>query len=210
MNKDMSIQFDSIVLPGMLNIPEQTKGLVIFAHGTGSSRLSPRNIFVADYLNRRNIGTLLFDLLTEEEDRVYQSRFDIDLISERLVKTTQWVLKNDQFRDLNLGYFGASTGSAAAFNAAVCLPEEIKAIVSRGGRPDLVINNLSEVKAPSLLIVGGLDDVVLELNYQAYENIRTAKKLVVIPGATHLFEEPGALESVSLEAGDWFEEYLIK
>lgn len=209
MAKNVSIKLDSIELPGTLNMPQGSRSLVIFAHGTGSSRMSPRNIFVADYLNKRNIGTLLFDLLLEDEDEIYQTRFDINLISERLIRATEWVAREDGLPDLSLGYFGASTGSAAAFNAAAYFGEKIKAIVSRGGRPDLVIDNLPRVKSPSLLIVGGLDEVVAELNHQAYENIKAVKKIVIVPGAAHLFEEPGALESVALEAGDWFEEYLV-
>ncbi len=198
----VQIALDSIVLSGDLGIPAMASGIVIFAHGSGSSRLSPRNSFVAEALRRRGIATLLFDLLTEEEDRNYNTRFDIELLTERLVMVTSRVMAREDTRGLSIGYFGASTGSAAALQAAAALGESINAVVSRGGRPDLAGHILAEVKAATLLIVGGADEVVLELNREAYEQLNGIKELVIVPGATHLFEEPGALEDVARLAGD--------
>jgi len=183
---------------------------VIFAHGTGSSRLSPRNQFVAEELRGAGIGTLLFDLLTEEEDQNYEMRFNIGLLTERLEAATQWAKDSEELRSLRLGYFGASTGAAAALQAAAHLGEEISAIVSRGGRPDLAMDVLPNVEAPTLLIVGGLDYQVIELNRQAYEGLHRARarELAIVPGATHLFEEPGTLKEVAHLARDWFTKHL--
>lgn len=206
--QDVEIRIDGLVLPGILGLPPGARGLVVFAHGSGSSRLSPRNTFVARVLQQAGLGTLLFDLLTEAEDRVYERRFDIDLITERLVKTTQWVTAQPETRDLALGYFGASTGAAAALKAAARLGAPIKAVVSRGGRPDLVLDVLPEVSAPVLLIVGQADAVVIDLNRKAYERLSATKKLELIPGASHLFEEPGTLEKAADLAAAWFQRYL--
>ena len=205
MNKEKSvkIEIDSISLKGILDLPKNAKSVVIFAHGSGSSRFSPRNNFVARILQKAGLGTLLFDLLTEEEDSVYETRFNIGLLAERLVAATKWFMK--EHKTFKIGYFGASTGAAAALQAAAEI--RINAIVSRGGRPDLA-KNLDKVKAPTLLIVGGYDDVVIELNKKAHEKIKAKKKLVIVPEATHLFEEPGKLEEVSRLAKEWLVKYL--
>lgn len=194
--------------PGLLGVPPGARRLVLFAHGSGSSRLSRRNNHVADRLRERGIGTLLFDLLTEQEDIVYARRFDIELLAERLLAATEWVDRQPELKGLSLGYFGASTGAAAALMAAARWPDRIGAIVSRGGRPDLAKQALPSVQAPTLLIVGGDDDEVLALNRQAYQALATIKELSIVPGATHLFEEPGALEQVSELAAAWFLEHL--
>lgn len=195
-------------LEGNLIIPDKIKSLVIFAHGSGSSRLSPRNIFVADVLNKAGIATLLFDLLTEEEDSIYQTRFNINLLTERLLIATEWIKQQERMKRLNIGYFGASTGAASALIAAAHIGEDIKAVVSRGGRPDLAGKYLIEVMSPTLLIVGGNDEQVIELNETAYEKIPAKKDLKIIPGATHLFEESGTLEEVARLAAAWFKKYL--
>lgn len=203
------IKIDSLTLEGDLQIPKGAQGLVLFAHGSGSGRFSPRNNFVAQVLRQENLGTFLFDLLTPMEDNIYENRFNIKLLTERLIKTTKWL--KDQTREaggLNFGFFGASTGAAAALVAAALLGEEILAIVSRGGRPDLVMEDLPKVKSPALLIVGGNDEGVLELNKKAFEALSCVKKLEIVPGASHLFEEPGALEEVSYLAASWFKKYL--
>jgi dienelactone hydrolase len=187
---------------------DQTKALVLFAHGSGSSRHSPRNQIVARALNQAGLATLLFDLLTPEEESVdlctREHRFDIGLLAERLVCATKWAKQREQTRDLAIGYFGSSTGGAAALVAAAELPNEVGAVVSRGGRPDLAGNALPKVKAPTLLIVGGEDHVVIELNEQARAHMRCECKIDIVPGATHLFEEPGTLEQVAKLASDWF------
>jgi putative phosphoribosyl transferase len=205
---DIDIRLDSLTLPGILSLPGETRGLVIFAHGSGSSRLSSRNTFVARVLQKSGIGTLLFDLLTEEEDLVYENRFDIDLITRRLVETTRWLGRQPETRGLSYGYFGASTGAAAALKAAAQLGAAVKAVVSRGGRPDLAGEALPQVRVPTLLIVGGNDEVVISLNQQALEQLDCLKKLEIVPGATHLFEEPGTLEQVAELAARWFSQYL--
>jgi dienelactone hydrolase len=197
-------------LEGNLSIPKNSIGVVLFAHGSGSGRMSPRNRFVASELNRHGIGTLLFDLLTRDEEYVDMQtahlRFDIPLLSQRLVETTDWLLKS--FENSNMGYFGASTGAAAALVAAAERPNMVKAVVSRGGRPDLAGQSLGSVKCPTLLLVGGYDDVVIELNKQAMSKLKSEKKLIIIPEATHLFEEPGKLEEVARYASNWFSHYL--
>ena len=208
MEKEVTIQVDSISLPGTLTLPENAIGLVLFAHGSGSSRFSSRNRFVAGILQKAQIGTLLFDLLTVKEDQIYENRFNITLITERLAKATEWLAGQDAARGLALGYFGASTGAAAALRAAAVLGSRIKAVVSRGGRPDLAMEVLPQVGAPTLLIVGAFDEVVLDLNRQAYERLKTTKGLEIIPGATHLFEEPGTLELAAKAATAWFKKHL--
>ncbi|KKG81030.1 DeoR faimly transcriptional regulator [Methanosarcina mazei] len=210
---EVRIPVDSINLEGNLNIPERARGIVIFVHGSGSSRHSPRNQYVADELRRAGLGTLLFDLLTIEEERIDMMtrhlRFDIELLSKRLIDVTGWVLNRPETRDLNIGYFGASTGAAAALIAAKEYATAVKAVVSRGGRPDLAESALIHVKAPTLLIVGGKDIQVIDLNKWALERIVALdKELKIVPGATHLFEEPGALEEVARLAGKWFTRYL--
>lgn len=205
--KQLEIEVGRISLAGNLVLPATADSLVIFSHGSGSSRFSPRNNFVAQQLQRKNIGTFLVDLLTPEEDAVYSTRFDIELLTERLMEITRW-LHQTQGKDLKLGYFGASTGAASALRAAALLPRLIKAVVSRGGRPDLARDLLGKVGAPTLLIVGAMDFDVLRLNREAYERLDCEKKLSIVPNATHLFEEPGALEQVSMLAAAWFEEHL--
>lgn len=203
------IPADGQELEGILEVPEGAPGLVLFAHGSGSSRHSPRNNYVGEVIRKAGMGTLLFDLLTAEEDTVYETRFNIDLLTERLVAATHWVRQQPDLKDLKLGYFGASTGAAAALRAAVTMIPHIKAVVSRGGRPDMARDALPRVEAPTLLIVGGFDDVVIELNQQAFDQMKAVKELSIVPGATHLFEEPGTLEQVAKLARDWFRNYLV-
>lgn len=202
----------SVTITGNLEIPEGARGVVVFAHGSGSSRFSPRNTYVAGLLNKRGFGPLLIDLLTVEEESVDQYtgqyRFDIDLLTQRLVDATTWLKKSSLTQKLSIGYFGASTGAAAALNAAAKLPNDIKAVVSRVGRPDLSKEHLAQVKASTLLIVGGDDTEVLEMNQKALTLIRVEKKLEVVPGATHLFEEPGKLQEAAELAIDWFTKHL--
>ncbi len=205
---EVQIQAGPAVLSGNLHIPDGAAALVLFAHGSGSSRHSPRNQFVARSLNNAGLATLLFDLLTPEEEsidtRTAELRFNIGLLAERLVHATKWAKRQEQTRDLRVGYFGSSTGGGAALVAAAEVPEDVGAVVSRGGRPDLADEALPKVQAPTLLIVGGNDDVVIELNEQARDRMRCEVKLEIVPGATHLFEEPGALEKVAKLASDWF------
>src|SRR5437016_8290091 len=199
-------------LSGNLTIPENPMRLVLFAHGSGSSRHSPRNQFVARTLNRAGLGTLLFDLLTPEEEAldIYtrEHRFNISLLADRLVHATKWTKQQEETRDLHIGYFGSSTGGAAALVAAAELPQDVSAVVSRGGRPDLAGDALPNVQAPTLLIVGGNDDIVIKLNEMARDRMRCEVKLESIYGATHLFEEPGALEQVAKLASDWFVDHI--
>lgn len=197
-------------MDGELVVPEGATGLVVFAHSSGSSRHSPRNNFVAQVLHRAGMGTLLLDLLTRAEDSVYGNRFDIDLLTWRLERATQWLMAQPQSASLDIGYFGASTGAAAALQAAVTFGSSVGAVVSRGGRPDLAMQALQRVRSPTLLIVGGLDDVVIDLNRQAYRELAAEKKLVIVPGATHLFEEPGTLQEVASLAAEWFRHHLAK
>jgi pimeloyl-ACP methyl ester carboxylesterase len=195
---------EGVALEGELAVPDKARGVVIFAHGSGSSRHSPRNQFVARALRDAGLGTLLFDLLTQKEDAVYETRFDVDLLSKRLAAATTWFSHQPSSKRLGIGYFGASTGAAAALIAAARLGPAISAVVSRGGRPDLAERDLARLTAPTLLIVGGLDDAVIDLNRQAYDQLRCEKQLVIVPGATHLFEEPGTLEAVARLAAEWF------
>lgn len=208
-HQEVLIPIAGTPLPGRLEIPENPIGLVLFAHGSGSSRHSPRNTYVADVLNRAHIGTLLFDLLSREEERNRTNVFDITLLARRLYDATKWVRSHPQFASLPIGYFGASTGAAAALVAATFPSAAITAIVSRGGRPDLGNGRLGLVRAPTLLIVGGEDHVVLALNKKAESQLRCESKLVVISGATHLFEEAGTLEQAAEEARKWFEDHMI-
>lgn len=198
-------------LEGILHIPRQAQSLVLFAHGSGSSRLSSRNQFVARFLQEHRLATLLFDLLTLEEEKVDEEtralRFNIDLLASRLLTTTDWVQKHPELCKLPLGYFGASTGGAAAIVAAAERPQLVKAVVSRGGRPDLAGAALQKLKAPTLLIVGGNDTAVIELNQKAMASMKGKKELAIVPQATHLFEEPGALNQVAELAEDWFRKY---
>ncbi len=194
-------------MQGELVIPDRAQAIVIFSHGSGSSRHSLRNLKVAEYLQQRNMGTLLFDLLTEEEDRVYANRFDIELLTNRLIIATEWLCRQPAVKNVPVCYFGASTGAASALKAAARKPG-IAAVVSRGGRPDLAAETLPEVKSPTLLIVGSRDFDVLKLNRQAYDTMACRKRLAVVEGATHLFEETGAMDRVCQLAAEWFEEQL--
>ena len=197
-------------LEGILGLPHDSGGIVLFAHGSGSGRLSPRNNFVAQALRGAGLATLLFDLLTEEEARDRGNVFDIPLLAQRLLMATAWVKQDRETASLPVGYFGASTGAAAALVAAVSAALPIAAVVSRGGRPDLAGAALAKVTAPTLLIVGGDDLTVLGLNRAALAELQCEKHLAVVPGATHLFEEPGALEAVVGLAGNWFASHLAK
>ncbi len=207
MKRSVHIPADSVLLEAEIAIPAGAKAIVLFAHGSGSSRHSPRNQYVAEVLRAGGLGTLLMDLLTKEEDAVYETRFDIGLLTERLEEATRWLVGQPQTKTFRVGYFGASTGAAAALKAAAAIPS-IGAVVSRGGRPDMAGSSLSRVQAPTLLIVGGDDDVVIELNQKAYQQLRCEKRLAIVPGATHLFEEPGTLEEVARLASEWFSRYL--
>jgi len=207
MKESVLIPSYSVHLEGELTIPKYAAGVVLFAHGSGSSRLSPRNQFVAEALQNRGIGTLLFDLLTEEESGDRENVFDIDFLTHRLSDATRWLRHREGTSNYPLGYFGASTGAAAALVAAA-QDKTVGAVVSRGGRPDLAIRHLAGVRSPTLLIVGGHDFGVIELNEKAYRVLRCEKSLKIVPGATHLFEEPGALEQVAQLAGDWFGRHL--
>src|SRR5437763_2048982 len=211
---EVQIQAGRAILSGTLHLPTNATALVLFAHGGGSSRHSPRNQFVARTLNDAGLATLVFDLLTPNEEAIdmhtREHRFNISLLAERLVHGTTWAKQEDQTRDLRVGYFGSSTGGAAALVAAAKISQDIGAVVSRGGRPDLAGDALPKVQAPTLLIVGGNDDIVIELNEMARDQMRCEVKLEIIPGATHLFEEPGALEQVAKSASDWFSLYLTR
>jgi len=207
-NQEVNIKVDSVVLKGILTIPLNPIGLVVFAHGSGSSHLSPRNNYVASVLQENHLATLLFDLLTEDEDETYENRFNLELITDRLVMATEWAEKQEKLKDLPFGYFGASTGTPAALRAAIRLEDKIKAIVSRSGRPDLIGSEIAIVKQPVLFIVGGQDTVVKDLNTQSYDMIPGTKLILEIRGANHLFEEPGTLEQAAKAASDWFEQYL--
>ena len=210
----VSIPVDDTFVEGDLTIPTDGNALVIFAHGSGSSRQSPRNKYVAEILNRSGIATLLIDLLTVEEEVVdnetAELRFNVDLLASRLIAATDWAREQRNLSNLRLGYFGASTGAAAALVAAARRPQTVSAVVSRGGRLDLARDALGEVAAPTLLIVGGYDRQVIELNRQAAQMMRAPVEIIIIPGASHMFEEPGALEQVALLARQWFEEKLIR
>jgi putative phosphoribosyl transferase len=202
-----------IMLEGELSVPVGATGIVLFAHGSGSSRHSPRNQFVARTIRDANVGTLLFDLLTPAEEALDENtrhlRFDIRLLAERLVDATNWIKRQPDTSYLRVGYFGSSTGGGAALVAAAMVGEEIGAVVSRGGRPDLAGDALPKVKSPTLLIVGGLDYPVIRMNEDAYRQLNCEKELRIIPGATHLFEEPGTLEEVARLAAEWFKRHLV-
>jgi putative phosphoribosyl transferase len=209
MQKLIHVKEDNkLQLEGMLNVPQNARMIVLFAHGSGSSRLSPRNNFVADFLNNAGLATLLIDLLSKEEDEVYATRFNIDLLTERLAMVVQWLKMRPETKDLSIGLFGASTGAAAALHLSAQLGSEIKAVVSRGGRPDLAMPVLHQVSSPTLLLVGGNDFGVIELNQEAYNNLNCEKELKIIPHATHLFEEPGCLEQVAKCAKEWFKKHF--
>lgn len=204
MEKLIHISHNNVLMEGMLSLSENMKGIVLFAHGSGSSRLSPRNNYVAKVLQQGGFGTLLIDLLSEEEDSVYETRFNIPLLSERLEKVVRWLQKNKETKDVPIALFGASTGAASALEVAAKLGDQISAVVSRGGRADLAYSSLNMVQAPTLLIVGELDFEVLELNQKAFKALSCIKKIEIVSKATHLFEEPGALEEVAALSTKWF------
>lgn len=205
----VSIPSGPVWMEGMLALPPNPAGIVLFAHGSGSSRLSPRNNYVARVLRDAQLATLLLDLLAPQEDQIYQTRFDISLLTQRLGTAAAWLKQHNDTRPLPLGLFGASTGAAAALQVASLPAIRVQAVVSRGGRPDLAGKDaLGKVRVPTLLLVGSLDDVVIELNRAAYDTLPCEKRLVIVPGATHLFEEPGKLESVAELARDWFIQHL--
>lgn len=212
--KTVRIPLDGDSIEGNLRVPANAAGVVLFAHGSGSSRFSPRNQYVAGVLNEAGFATLLIDLLTRDEEeidlRTRQFRFDIELLTGRLIKAAEWLKRNSQTRKLRIGLFGSSTGAAAALIAAAKLVDDVGAVVSRGGRPDLAMEYLAGVKAPTLLIVGGWDTVVIGLNQKAMSRLSAEKKLEVVPEATHLFEEPGKLEEVADLATAWFSKHLVK
>lgn len=209
---EIRIPIGRVELEGELTVPQGATGIVLFAHGSGSGRHSPRNQYVARVIREAGTATLLFDLLTREEEEIdiftAELRFDIELLARRLVGATKWIAAEKQTSNLRPGYFGASTGGGAALVAAATLGEKIGAVVSRGGRPDLAGEALLHVKAPTLLLVGGFDVPVIEMNQEAYAQLRCVKELKIIPGATHLFEEPGKLEEVARLAAKWFQKHL--
>ena len=209
---EMKIPVGNVEVEGTLTLPPGARGVVLFAHGSGSSRFSPRNQYVAKEFNKAKIGTLLFDLLTAEEEETdvvtAEYRFNIALLAQRLIGATEWLRNDPKTKKFSFGYFGASTGAAAALIAAAKLPRDVAAVVSRGGRPDLAGKYLPSVVVPTLLLVGGLDTEVIELNREAMDQMKSQKKLVIVPGATHLFEEPGTLEEVARLSADWFLRYL--
>jgi pimeloyl-ACP methyl ester carboxylesterase len=208
--EEISIPLASVTLKGELVLPENALGIVVFSHGSGSSRFSPRNKMVAELIQQHGMGTLLFDLLTEQEDRIYENRFNIDLLVSRLIEATEWLMNNKETHKYPVAYFGASTGAASALRAAAYFEKKIKAVVSRGGRPDLALKALPMVTAPTLLIVGQLDVPVIQMNKQAFDQLHCIKEMKIIPGATHLFEEPGKLIEVAEMAISWYKEYFIK
>ena len=209
---EVVVQAGEISLDGYLTVPDSAKGLVVFVHGSGSSRFSTRNQYVARVLNQGDLASLLFDLLTADENemdmRTRKLRFDIDLLSERTTATLDWLAGQKSVADLPVGLFGSSTGAAAALNAAAARPEQVSTVVSRGGRPDLAMKALPRVKAPTLMLVGGLDYPVIEMNRTAAAAMQAPCQIEIVEGATHLFEEPGKLEQVAARARDWFVEYL--
>lgn len=210
MEKLIYVSAEDFTLEGLLKIPKAASEIVLFAHGSGSSRLSPRNNYVADVLNQGGLGTLLIDLLTKEEDENYQTRFDIELLTDRLELVYHWLANQRETKDFKIALFGSSTGAAAALKLAARLGEKIQAVVSRGGRPDLAMSVLPKVISPTLFIVGGSDYGVIELNQEAYGQLRCLKAFEIVPHATHLFEEPGCLEEVARLAREWFSRHSRK
>ena len=207
--QSVKISLNELSLDGILGLPPDPSGVIVFAHGSGSGRFSPRNNFVARHLQRNGLATLLLDLLTPDEAEDRRKVFDIDLLAERLLLTKAWLKQEPRTKQLGIGYFGASTGAGAALQAAAREPSNIRAVVSRGGRPDLAETYLPSVTAPTLLIVGGWDEPVIDMNQSAFELLTCEKELIIIPRATHLFEEPGTLEQVAEQACTWFLHYLF-
>ena len=206
--REIEINLGAINLRGNLRLVDGSKGIILFSHGSGSSRLSIRNNYVANLLVEQGFSSLLFDLLTTEEDKIYENRFDIELLSKRLLQVSKWASEYEDTKQLSIGYFGASTGAASALSAAAQLGEKVKAVVCRGGRPDLAMPILKDVKTPTLLLVGGNDVAVIELNKKAQSKISGICELKIIEGATHLFPEYGKLEMVAMHTSDWFDKYL--
>lgn len=209
-NCNLHIRIDGTVLEGWLVLPEDASTIVIFAHGSGSNRFSPRNNFVAEYLNHKNIGTLLIDLATKQEDMVYANRFNTDLLTMRLCDITEWMMAQSEFRRMNIAYFGASTGAACALNAAALFKERILAVVSRGGRTDIAHDSLPLVKSPTLLVVGALDIDVINLNREAFKLMKCEKRMEIVEDASHLFEESGKLKIVAKLAADWYKKHELQ
>ena len=207
--QSVKISLNELSLDGILGLPPDPSGVIVFAHGSGSGRFSPRNNFVARHLQRNGLATLLLDLLTPDEAEDRRKVFDIDLLADRLLLTKAWLKQEPRTKQLGIGYFGASTGAGAALQAAAREPSNIRAVVSRGGRPDLAETYLPSVTAPTLLIVGGWDEPVIDMNQSAFELLTCEKELIIIPRATHLFEEPGTLEQVAEQACTWFLHYLF-
>ena len=208
--EEINIPLSSVTLKGELTLPENTIGIVIFSNGSGISRLSSRNKMVGELMQQNGMATLLFDLLTEEEDSEYENRFDIDLLVGRLIEATEWLMQYKTTKKLPIAYFGANTGAASALRAAAYFGNSIKAVVSRGGRPDLSLNTLPMVIAPTLLIVGQMDVPVIKMNKLAFDQLHCIKEMKIIPGATHLFEEPGKLMEVADMAIAWYKEYFVQ
>lgn len=206
--KQIEIRIGTVCLNGNLRLSTSSKGIILFSHGSGSSRLSIRNNYVANLLLEQGFSSLLFDLLTIQEDKLYENRFNIKLLTDRLLKVTNWIANNKETKQLSIGYFGASTGAASALCAAAQLGERVKAVVSRGGRPDLAMEILKNVKSPTLLLVGGNDTAVIELNKKAKSKIKGICELKIIEGATHLFPEYGKLAQVATHTSNWFTKYL--
>ena len=206
--KNLKIPAGEVELPGELAIPENATGIIIFSHGSGSNRFSPSNNYVANILRGEGFATLLFNLLTKEEDLDYEMRFDVSLMTDRLEQVTNWVTKNTITRELCIGYYGASSGAASALSATSRLGDVISAVVSRSGRPDLAMQHLLEVKAPTLLIVGRLDENVAQLNRRSLRHLAGVRKLAIVPGATHFFSEPGKLDEVARLSANWYQKYL--
>jgi len=206
---EIDIPLTCVTLKGDLAIPENATGIVVFSHGSGSSRFSTRNRMVAELIQKENIGTLLFDLLTEEEDQIYENRFNIDLLVSRLIETNEWLMGYNEVKGLPIGYFGASTGAASALRAAAYFGDTIKAVVSCGGRPDLALSTLHQVTAPTLLIVGGMDVPVIGINKMAFDELHSVKEMKIVAGASPLFEEAGKLWEVSNIAITWYKKHLV-
>ncbi|WPR71062.1 alpha/beta hydrolase [Flavobacterium sp. NG2] len=207
---DMDIPLKSVTLKGSLVIPEKAKGIVVFSNGSGSNRANSRTKFLAELLQKCNIGTLVFDLLTEEEELVYENKYNIDLLVSRLIETTEWLMQKKSIKDLPIGYLGSNTGAAAAMRAAAYFGKVIKAVVSRGGRPDMVINTLNQISAPTLLIVGGIDVPIIGMNKMAFDELQSIKEMKIIPRATQLFKEPGKLQEAAEMAITWFNRHFSK